>query len=220
MRDDKKRACVAGQRCRMIKECRTHQHESCSRIHGIPDQPIWAASHQSARRIERRWSAASNERESEDACQREYSTAGSQEHPADLPRADNRGLDDTCRRQVSGGEENQYEADEERSVGYRASNQEHLTYANAGGGSKSPCYLVRRRWLLLPILNSPRVGLYVKEEPRELLSPLRSFRGARAIRERRLSPPCEPSIMFGAESSLPCSDRPGRTVRGHVRPGR
>ena len=66
------------------------------------------------------------------------------------------------------------------------------------------------------------IGRTMRNALRPYQDRIRSSNGVcnMAIRERRLSPPCEPSIMFGAESSLPCSDRPGRTVRGHVRPGR
>ena len=131
VRDGEEQARIAEEPNRLIKERGTSQRKAGTNVHRIPDESIWTPHHEPTRRIERRRSPPADEHKREDTRERKGCAGGPQKHPGNLPGTDSRRWLDACRGQDPARKKYKEEADEERRISDRASEDEHLWHSHA-----------------------------------------------------------------------------------------
>ena len=93
MSREKKQASVNQDRQRLVKKRRASKGDSGADVHGISHETVRPANHESARRIERRRSAFTDECKSEHTPKRNRRTDRPNNHLSDLRRSNDRGPD-------------------------------------------------------------------------------------------------------------------------------
>ena len=115
----------------MIKERGTGQGKAGTNVHRIPDESIWTLHDEPTRWIERCRSPSADEHKREDTRERECCAGGPQKHPGNLPSTDRRRWHDARRAQDPVRKKYKEEADEERRISDRASEDEHRWHSHA-----------------------------------------------------------------------------------------